>query len=369
MPMRTVFAIVAGWTALAVVALASALVVGPRPRAPIPWETIAPAEVVSLALWTVAAAAGLLAAGRIDPPRMTPLRALAARFGCGLPFLLAALWLESRVLGRIAFPGQEGALAALLPGFDARLLGWFALIALLESARYARLHHAGELQAAELEARLARTKLQVLKMQLQPHFLFNTLNTTAELVHIDPRAADLLITRLGDFLRLSLDHAGHMVVPFRQEIDFIRAYVDIEQVRYGERLVVHWECEPDALDGGVPTLIWQPVLENAIRHGRNPSTGAAEIHLGGRVEGAELVLWIRDHGAGLPTGGRPPRESLGLRNTRERIAQLYGDAARFTLSDAEGGGALAMLRIPFQPCAYAHTPAPLKTHELEALLP
>jgi two-component system LytT family sensor kinase len=207
----------------------------------------------------------------------------------------------------------------------------------------------------------------VLKMQLQPHFLFNTLNTTAELVHTDPRAADLMITRLGQFLRLSLDHAGHQVVPLRQELDFIKAYVEIEQIRFGERMSVTWANAADALDAAVPTLLWQPVLENAIRHGRDPRTGEARIEVGARREGDDVVLWIRDQGPGIPPGG-PIRENVGLRNTRERVERLYGSTATFTLANAPGGGALASVRLPYTACSAAHTPLPLRTTNFAILL-
>jgi LytS/YehU family sensor histidine kinase len=240
-------------------------------------------------------------------------------------------------------------------------------VMLTQAARWLSLSRAREFHAAELEARLAKTKLQVLKMQLQPHFLFNTLNATAELVHTNPRAADLMITRLGQFLRLSLDHAGHQVVPLRQELDFIRSYVDIEQIRFGDRMSVTWSNAADTLDAAVPTLLWQPILENAIRHGRDPRSGEARIEVGARRDGGELVLWVRDHGRGIPAGG-PGRESVGLRNTRERIERLYGAAAAFELSNAPGGGALATFRFPYIPCSSAHTPLPLRTGEFPVAL-
>ena len=142
-----------------------------------------------------------------------------------------------------------------------------------QASRYSSLYKTRHVHASELEARLAKTHLQLLRMQLQPHFLFNTLNTVAELVHTDPDTADQMITRLGRLLRLSLDHAGHQVVPLRQEIDFLRMYVEIEQVRFQDRLQIVWDLAPDTLDAAVPTLLWHPVLENAIRHGVTPLGG------------------------------------------------------------------------------------------------
>ena len=196
-------------------------------------------------------------------------------------------------------------------------------------------------------------------MQLQPHFLFNTLNAVAELVHTDPNAADQMITRLGRLLRLSLDQAGHQVVPLRQEIDFVKAYVEIEQVRFQDRLQVTWEIAPDTLDAAVPTLLWQPVLENAIRHGVGPTAGNGRIVISSRREGDELVLEVRDNGRGLPAAGTAVREGVGLRNLKTRIEQLYGRGAQFVLRARPGGGTVASLRLPFTHCTTPHTPVPL----------
>ena len=225
----------------------------------------------------------------------------------------------------------------LLPRVENSLLAYGALVVLGQASRYSALYQTRQLHASELEARLAKTHLQLLRMQLQPHFLFNTLNTVAELVHTDPDTADQMITRLGRLLRLSLDHAGHQVVPLRQEIDFLRMYVEIEQVRFQDRLQIVWDLAADTLDAAVPTLLWHPVLENAIRHGVTPLAGRGRIVIASHREGEDLVLEIRDNGKGLPAGGIP-REGVGLRNIRERVEQLYGSRARFTLEPAHGRG-------------------------------
>src|SRR3954454_7233819 len=250
---------------------------------------------------------------------------------------------------------------------DTRLLAFLAIVALGWSARYFALYRTRHLDASELETRLAKTHLQVLKMQLQPHFLFNTLNTIAELVHTDPEAADQMITRLGRLLRLSLDHASHQVVPLRQEVDFLRVYAEIEQVRFQDRLQMVWDLAADTLDGAVPTLLLQPVLENAIRHGVTPMPGLGRIVIASRREGEDLVLEIGDNGQGLPPGGAP-REGVGLRNVRERVAQLYGRRAQFSLLPALGGGTVARLRLPFIHCDVPHPPVPLSRSKLEELL-
>jgi two-component system, LytTR family, sensor kinase len=255
----------------------------------------------------------------------------------------------------------------LLPRVENSLLAYGALFMLGQAARYFALCQTRQVHASELEARLTKTHLQLLRMQLQPHFLFNTLNTVAELVHSDPDTADQMITRLGRLLRLSLDHAGHQVVPLRQEIDFLRMYVEIEQVRFQDRLQIVWDLAHDTLDAAVPTLLWHPVLENAIRHGVTPMAGRGRIVIASRRESGDLVLEIRDNGRGLPPGG-VSREGVGLRNIRERVGQLYGSRARFTLDSAIGGGTVATLRLPFIHCDGAHTPVPLSPNDLEEMV-
>jgi signal transduction histidine kinase len=349
------------WVAVALLALATALG-GVTPAPAFSWGSLGMVQLAVLCLW-IALSVPLLClarvlAGRADP---WPIRVAIQVAAIGAVVLIGVRMERALVL-RIAPVPDLATIRALLPRLDARVLGAAMAVTLTQAARWLSLSRAREFHAAELEARLAKTKLQVLKMQLQPHFLFNTLNATAELVHTNPRAADLMITRLGQFLRLSLDHAGHQVVPLRQELDFIRAYVDIEQIRFGDRMSVTWSNAADTLDAAVPTLLWQPILENAIRHGRDPRSGEARIEVGARRDGGDLVLWVRDHGQGIPPGG-PGRVSVGLRNTRERIERLYGAAAAFDLSNAQGGGALATFRLPYVPCSSPHTPLPLRTGE------
>jgi two-component system LytT family sensor kinase len=301
----------------------------------------------------------------LSPGRRTRSAAVFTLAGVGFFIVSGTLeWL----LGSLTGTGSGGYRSTLLTEcVETRVLAYLAIVTLGRSAYYFGLYRTRQLHASELETRLAKTHLQVLRMQLQPHFLFNTLNTVAELVHTDPDTADQMITRLGRLLRLSLDHAGHQVVPLRQEIDFLRMYVEIEQVRFQDRLQIVWDLAPDTLDAAVPTLLWHPVLENAIRHGLTPLAGRGRIVIASRRDGDDLILEIRDNGMGLPAGGIP-REGVGLRNIRERVGQLYGPQAHFTLEAALGGGTAATLRIPFTHCDAAHTPIPITRSDLEELV-
>jgi signal transduction histidine kinase len=358
--------VVGVWAVVGLLAMATALAGGLAPAAAFSWANLTLVQLAGVALWVALTIPVLWVGRQLAGRGPRPLR-LAGQTVAAIAAVLLGMAIERTLVTRITPVPDLDSVRRMLPGFDARLLGSALVLTLTQAARWSSLSRARELQAVELEARLAKTKLQVLKMQLQPHFLFNTLNTTAELVHTDPRAADLMITRLGQFLRLSLDHAGHQVVPLRQELDFIKAYVEIEQIRFGDRMSVSWSNAPDVLDAAVPTLLWQPVLENAIRHGRDPRTGEARIEVGARRDGVDVLLWIRDHGPGVPPGG-PVRENVGLRNTRERVERLYGASGAFDLANAPGGGALATVRLPYTACSAAHTPLPLRTTDLSAML-
>jgi two-component system, LytTR family, sensor kinase len=293
------------------------------------------------------------------------LRSAALHAATGIGFVILSVTLQSMLA--VATRIDATGVSPLLPRVENSLLAYAALVVIGQAAHYFRLLKTRQIHASDLEARLAKTHLQLLRMQLQPHFLFNTLNTVAELVHSDPDTADQMITRLGRLLRLSLDHAGHQVVPLRQEIDFLRMYVEIEQVRFQDRLQIVWDLAPDTLEAAVPTLLWHPVLENAIRHGVTPLAGRGRIVIASRRIGDDLILEIRDNGRGLPNG-QILREGVGLRNIRERVDQLYGSRARFSLEPAVGGGTVATLRLPFTPCDAAHTPVPLSQRDLEELV-
>jgi two-component system LytT family sensor kinase len=361
-------AVVSGWTVVGLGYFAS-LAYGESSTPPQSWERLLAYALGTAWIW--AALTPLVLQATRSATFTRGRRAVSA----GLYVLAATLfflasgvfeWLLGVATGMVR--SDQFWTTVLLECIETRLLAFLAIAALGWSSRYFALYRTRHLHASDLETRLAKTHLQVLKMQLQPHFLFNTLNTIAELVHTEPEAADQMITRLGRLLRLSLDHASHQVVPLRQEADFLRVYIEIEQVRFQDRLQVVWDLGPDTLEAAVPTLLWQPVLENAIRHGVTPLAGRGRIVIASRREAEDLVLEIRDNGQGLPPGGET-RQGVGLRNVRERVDQLYGARGRFTLAPALGGGTVAALRIPFIHCEVPHTPVPLPRDKLQELVP
>jgi two-component system, LytTR family, sensor kinase len=223
---------------------------------------------------------------------------------------------------------------------------------------YYRRHQEEEVKISRLKAELAEAKLQVteaqlqaLKMQLHPHFLFNTLNSISALLEEDPEAADQMLARLGDFLRMTLENSGAQQVTLQEELEFLRCYLEIERVRFHDRLTVNMLIEPATLEARVPNLILQPIVENAIRHGIVSRIAPGQLEISATLTGGALQLQVKDNGPGLGSaeGGRAiVKEGLGLANTRARLAQMYGSAHKFEMADAPEGGLQVTLTIPFE---------------------
>ncbi len=227
------------------------------------------------------------------------------------------------------------------------LLIYWVILAVAHAFEYYRKYRERELQAAELEKRLAQAKLKALQMQLNPHFLFNTLHSISALMHKDVEAADRMVSRLSDLLRAALESSDRQEVPLRQELQWLELYLDIERTRFGERLNVKMEIAPDTLDARVPNLILQPLVENAIRHGIEPRARPGRIELRAQRHGSALALGVSDNGPGL-RDNQPGREGVGLSNTRARLRELYGSDHRFELLRSPEGGLQVDLSIPFR---------------------
>jgi two-component sensor histidine kinase len=206
-----------------------------------------------------------------------------------------------------------------------------------------------ERHTLELEARLTQANLQTLKTQLQPHFLFNTLNAIASLVRRKPDAAEDMIGSLSEFLRMNLDTAQQHEVPLRREIEFLDLYLEIQQTRFGERLRIQKEIDPAVLDVAVPTLILQPLVENSVRHGIEPRETGGTILIRALRQDNSLRVEVRDDGEGLKGGQLAAiREGVGLSNTKARLQELYGDAHRFQITPNADGGLTVAVEFPWR---------------------
>jgi signal transduction histidine kinase len=205
----------------------------------------------------------------------------------------------------------------------------------------------------EREKMLAQAQVQALKAQLNPHFLYNTLNAVSEFAYKDAATAERLITMLSDLLRLSFAGGDAARVPLADELAFARRYLDIQQLLLEDRLQVRYAIEPQALDAQVPNFILQPLVENAVVHGVSRRAATGHIEVGGRVRNGRLTLWVTDDGPGLANAS-PRRHGIGLSHTRARLAQLYGSEQALTLDSPEGGGFTAQLCLP---CERGHSAA------------
>lgn len=223
-----------------------------------------------------------------------------------------------------------------LPVYAGFVLAWYAVTFYRESRDR-------QMKAVELESLLRQAQLEALRSQLNPHFLFNALHSIAELVHQDPKLAEQLIVRLGELLRQALETTRQPELTLSEELEFIRGYLDIEQMRLGDRLRVNWEVEPDALQARVPSLVLQPLVENAIQHGIAATAAPGTLTLRARRQDGFLHVDIADSGPGLASPDLRP-QGIGIANTRARLQRLYGERHGFELQ--HGPGLTVKLRIP-----------------------
>ncbi|NLG60667.1 MAG: histidine kinase [Candidatus Cloacimonetes bacterium] len=242
-------------------------------------------------------------------------------------------------------------------GFPPNVLYYWLLAGLGHAIEVYRRYRIREREALMLQKRLAEAELHLLKTQLQPHFLFNTLHAISALMHRDVRAADRMLTRLSELLRVTLEHVGTNEVSLRDELDFLKPYVEIERTRLGERLNVTLDIAPDTLHGNVPHMILQPLVENAVRHAIAPRAAGGHILVSSRRSGDRLELEVVDDGSGKGDGRHG--SGVGLSNTRARLETLYGSDFCFEAGPMPEGGFRAAISIPFR-AAPVEEPAALR---------
>jgi signal transduction histidine kinase len=283
------------------------------------------------------------------------IRAAAIHVICAFGFSLlhAACMLTTRQLlwGRLSALTWESRLSVAqslyLTNLDWALMTYAAIAGLSYALGYYGEARDRTIKAAQLETRLAEARLKTLEAELHPHFLFNTLHAISSLVHSNPDAADRMISRLSDLLRITLNRAPTAGVALQEELEFLQKYLEIEQTRFQDRLTVRYNIDPETLDAEVPRLILQPLVENAIKHGVSPRSGPGLIEINSVRDGEALWLEVRDNGVGLKPGARARLDGgVGLSNTRDRLECLYDGAHLLEFSDGQNGLAVRM-RIPF----------------------
>jgi signal transduction histidine kinase len=222
------------------------------------------------------------------------------------------------------------------------------IVLVAHAVSYYRRFRERELRATQLEGQLAKAHLQRLKSQLQPHFLFNTMHSISALMLTDVNAADRMMCRLSDLLRISLETADTQITTLNRELEFVTCYLEIEKVRFEERMKVIFDIAPETLDAQVPHLLLQPLVDNAVKHGISKLSVGGEIRITVRRQDNELQLQIKDNGPGVRKTGTLATNGRGLRITRERLESLYGQKQSLELVSPPEGGVTIRVCIPFR---------------------
>lgn len=344
------------WTLLALVFASQSYVYSAATGEDKGWKRVLAWTLVDWYIWAALSPFILWLARRFRFERGNWGTALLVHLGAGIGFSLLHLALQTCAqhfaAGQMPSHGTlwESVVYLFTKKIHLDLLTYAGIVGISHAASYYRRYHEREAETHKLEAQLARAQMQTLQMQLRPHFLFNTLNTLSELLHRDQRAADRMIARLGDLLRLTLESGTSQEVSLRQELDFLRKYLEIEQTRFHDRLTVDFKIDPISLDARLPNMILQPIVENAIKHGIATKPGAGRIEISAGREDGMLRVRVSDDGAGLPPDWKTAgiKEGIGLSNTRQRLEQLYDGKHKLEFSDARNGGAEVSLAVPFR---------------------
>jgi sensor histidine kinase YesM len=317
------------------------------------WKPIYSFTLLDACIWAVLTPVILMVAARLSPTRIRWRWVVASQLAAGIVFALLHFTIFVRVLPYIGYyrVGQVSLFRTLLPTrFQFDLLTYWLLVGVRQAMEYYQQVRERERRASLLETSLVHARLEALRMQLQPHFLFNTLNTISSLMYKDVPAADRVLNRLAGFLRLALETAKSQEVCLQTELEYTDRYLDIEKVRFLDRLVVEHDIKPDVLDALVPTLILQPLVENAIRHGVGARAGGGRMWIRASRQADTLVVEVEDE-------GKPPheiREGVGITNARSRLAALYGGRQKLAISKGPSGGFRVAMELPYRAGDYWH---------------
>lgn len=316
---------------------------------PVALTQLVPAELIFTYAWALLTPLVMLVAKRFPVWGNRRLRNWLVQLAAMVAFVLVHVTLFA--LATAAFDSRLPATDSFPQLFGRYLLSWTVLdaivfctlIAVHNAVVYYRVSKDRAIRASQLEARLAQTQLHMLRMQLQPHFLFNTLHSISALMHKDVRRADSMVAALSDLLRMSLQNIGAQEVALQSELEFLQRYLEIMSLRFGERLKVSFDVDPETRDARVPNLFLQPLVENSFRHGFG-DLGQGSIKISVQRDGTMLRCDVVDDGRGLRAGHK---EGVGLASTRQRLAHLYGDNHTFALRGAPGEGVHVTMAIPF----------------------
>lgn len=350
------------WTGMGIFFCSQALVQKFLSREPTPWQHYLISWMVGVYLWALLTPFILWLGHRFPITRRNWVRRIGVHLPISVAISFTQLLVESFILYHLhVFPTiMRGLLPTfvflLTLGFHQGIMTYFWLLGCQYGLDYYRKYQEREKQAlrlelhtAQLESQLAHAQLSTLKMQLQPHFLFNTLNAIMVLVRQQKgKQAEEMLARLGDLLRCVLEDVDEQEVSLRRELEYLELYLSIEQVRFADRLRAEIFADQSILDAAVPQMGLQPIVENAIRHGigRSSAAGRIQIHASRREDRLEIT--VRDDGPGLGDKNTMARNGIGLSNTRARLRQLYGEGASLRVENGEPGGVVVTMVLPYR---------------------
>lgn len=338
--------IAGAWLAYALVTVANRLLGGRRGPDGVGDGAVLAVAIVEAAAWTLLTPPIFELVGRQlshdDSTTGQGLGDLLRFFGVGIA-TAAGMSVLGAVLRNEFYPSLPFGSLPVWFAFTSNAVLYGAVVAAGLARAYSLRSRWVEERGVRLEAELARARLDVLRQQIDPHFLFNTLNLIASLVERDPRGVRRMIARLGELLRASLETGGSQEISLRQELALLNAYLDIMRMRFGDRLQVEVDIADSLLDIPVPGFLLQPLAENAMRHGIEPLAGNGRLAVRGWRDDDVLVLQVRDNGQPAEPFGM--HEGVGLGNTRSRLARMYGPTSVISLR-REQGETVAEARIP-----------------------
>ena len=343
--------IFAAWTVFGLLLAAQYYMAFELRAQPVSWTLVLRRGLFEAHLWALATLAIFWLARRFPLERGRMLRHVAVHLGGAIALSLVRVVVAVETSRHVDWLVKRPFREQFWGGFSLNILFYALLLGIAHAVLYRERYRERERTAERLAAGLTEARLQALKMQLQPHFLFNTLNAISALIPAEAKPARRMVARLGDLLRIALEHEETQEVTLREELAFLQPYLEIEQARLEDRLTVVMEIAPDALDARVPHLIMQPLVENAIRHGIAPriEPGRVEISATRGADDRFLHLEVRDDGPGVDPGRQTrARKGVGLTNVQSRLEQLYDGQHRFALESRPGRGAAVKISLPFR---------------------
>lgn len=351
-PNRTWLIVLAAWTVPGLIATVVYYIARMEQDQAVSWLQAALYMLPFWYLWAVLTPAAVWVARRlpVDGPdrwRNVALHLLSATLFATIHLAVGLVIIRTVIPGPPDYAYPEALKFFLRSYYEFDVLVYGAVVGATFAVDYYRRSRRDALRAAELEVRLAHAHLQALKMQLQPHFLFNTLHAVSSLMDADVKASRRMLSRLSDLLRLTLETEGVHEIALEQELEHLDLYLDIERERFPDRLEVELDVSTEALDAMVPNLILQPLVENAVRHGIAPRPEGGLITVAAWREDDALELRVRDDGPG-PSEGGVARTGVGLGNARSRLEELYGPDHEMRVRSPEGGGFAVEITIPYR---------------------